>query len=68
MARLWQLNKHTLSRGLTERGMTTRRGSNYAIPLNPAVAAFGRDALAKMVTRTRTRTRTRARTRTRTLT
>ena len=39
VARLWQLNRHTLSRGLTERGMTTRRGSNYAIPLNPATAA-----------------------------
>ena len=49
VARLWQLNRHTLSRGLTERGMTTRRGSNYAIPLNPATAAFSRDALAKMV-------------------
>ena len=49
VARLWHLHPLNLSRGLTERGMTTRRGSNYAIPLNPATAAFGRDALAKMV-------------------
>ena len=49
VARLWQLHPLTLGRGLTERGMTTRRGSSYSIPLNPATAAFGRDALAKMV-------------------
>ena len=49
MARLWQLHPLALRQGLTERGMTTRRGSSYAIPLTVATAAFGRDALAKMV-------------------
>jgi len=49
VARLWQLHPLTLGRGLTERGMNTRRGSSYSIPLNPTTAAFGRDALAKMV-------------------
>ena len=49
VARLWQLHPLTLQQGLTERGMTTRRGSRYSIPLDTATSAFGRDALAKMV-------------------